>query len=1400
MKHLFPRVALLLTALLCQVAAPAFAQKPGSESPASSFATLDAEYQRDIRPIAKKFCLNCHSTAQQEGELDLERFAAVADVRKGTAVWLKVIEMLDNGEMPPKDAKQPTADQKKALRAWTRRTLDAEALASAGDPGPVVLRRLGNAEYTYTIRDLTGVPLSPAKEFPVDSAAGEGFTNTGNALVMSPALLTKYFDAAKGIASHAVLLPEGFHWSSETTRSDWTNDALARIRGLYGRYSAKQGGSQVNLQGIVFNTNDGGRLPVEQYLAATIEQRDALESGKKSIADVAKEKKLNTKYLGLLWSVLHEKEPSLLLAGLRDRWKTAQLTDVNAITADIVKWQGALVRFQSVGHMKSWMAPVDPLTTQQELKFKIPVAEGASEVSLFLSATDAGDGSASDYVVWDRARLVAPGRPDLLLRDVREFVRDMSARREKLFASTAKALGAAAEAAKLTGEIDRKALAAKHQVDPDSLAVWFDYLGIGGSAEVKLDLFTNKQSNLSGYAFVNGWSTQDLPSLVANSSDNAVRIPGNMKGHGVCVHPTPTLAVAAGWRSPVDGVVTISGAVTHAHPECGNGVTWSVELRRGATRQKLASGIAHGSKSVPFGPVEKVAVHAGDLISLIIGPRDANHSCDLTDLELDIALTGDDAKKWSLTRDVSGDIHAGNPHADKIGNERVWHFYSEPVAPGSQGPVIPAGSVLARWQSAASADEQGKLAAEVEKLLTTAAPADAKHPDAVLRKQLASLGGPLLAAGWKAVAERKSTQQPAPAADPAKDFGLPTALFGKHPNGSAVDPAALCVKAPAILEVRLPADLVEGSELVATCRLHAETSPEGSVQLQIAAAKPEGGNGLRPDAPVVVANAAAQTRFQTAFTDFRKWFPPALCYTKIVPVDEVVTLTLFHREDEPLERLMLSDAESAELNRLWNELHFVAHDALTLVDAFAQLMEYATQDSDPGLFEPFRKPIHDRAAAFKKELVAAEPSHLDALVAFAGQAYRRPLTAAEAKELRGLYARLREQELPHDEAFRFTLARVFVSPAFLYRLEQAPPGTGSGPVSNFELANRLSYFLWSSQPDADLRGSAQAGNLRERDVVLSQTRRMLADPKVRRLATEFACQWLHIYDFDTLDEKSERHFPEFTQLRSDMYEEAIVFFTDLFQRDGSMWEIFDADHTFVNPKLAEFYGIQLKPSADGTASPAAFQRVDNVKALGRGGILGLSATLAKQSGASRTSPILRGNWVSEVLLGEKLPKPPKDVPRLPEDETAIEGLTVRQLVEMHSSDPRCANCHVRVDQFGFALEGYDPIGRKREKDLAGRLIDAKSALQDGTKFDGLTGLRDHLVTARRDSVQRQFCKKLLGYALGRGVQLSDEPLLKEMQVALDKNQGRISAAIETIVLSRQFREIRGRDTAVAEAE
>ena len=1379
------------------------------------FRSHEQIYLNEVRPIVVRVCQNCHSEKVMEAEIDLSIYSSISEIRKHPDVWQKVGEMLESGQMPPKDEPQPTDAERQKLGQWVRSYLKDEAKSRAGDPGRVVLRRLNNVEYTNTIRDLTGVKsLQPAREFPVDSAAGEGFTNLGNALVISPALITKYLDAGKDVANHAVLVPSGIRFSPAVTARDWTEELLADIRSLYAKYTDERGATQINVQGIVFDTNGGGRLPLERYLETLLTERDAISQGKKTFDAIGAERSLSPKYLNLVWTAMTSSEPSLLLDPIKVMWKTAKPSDATAIANLINRWQPSLWRFTSIGHIgklngpKAWMEPLNPIQTRTEVRMKIPAMSDGQTAVAYLTATDAGDGNENDFAVWENPRLVAPGRADLPLRDVRAYIQLLQERREQTFATAAQALQAAAEASVDPSNANLEALASKYKVNPEILSAWFSYLRIATGGSVKLDnLFTQKIPRALGYDFVKGWGDPSTPMLFANSSDQHVRIPGNMKPHGVTVHPAPTLQTAVGWRSPVKAIVKIDAKIQHAHPECGNGVTWSLELRRGTTRQRLANGVAHGANVVTAKPIENLSIQVGDVVSLLIGPRNRDHGCDLTAIDLTVTSTAD-SKVWDLAADISPDIHAGNPHADKFGNEGVWSFYTEPSSETDDIPGFPRGSILAKWQDSTNADEKRAIAAEIQKLLKGEIAVAKESPDAELIGQLRSLGGPL----FRLVRPQPQASVQTEGSQSASAWGVDPKLFGRHPNGQPIDGNSLCVKAPAVIEVPMPADLVSGWEIVASGYLHRETGKEGTVQMQIVSEKPSISSSLVPgavtetsansrwtdnnrmtsySAPILVTEGSSAIRRVEASLDaFRSLFPAALCYAKIVPVDEVVTLTLFYREDQYLKRLMLSDEEGARLDRLWSELHFVSRDALTLVDGFNQLMEFATQDADPKVFEPLRKPIYERAAAFKQELLDAEPKQLASVLEFASQAYRRPLKTEEAQGLQSLYRSLRDQELPHDEAIRFLIARVLVAPAFLYRVEpiatatvpsttNSSQGLSTVPVNDFALASRLSYFLWSTMPDNELRSLAASNKLSNPDVLIAQAKRLMKSDRIRALSTEFACQWLGVRDFDSHSEKSEQVFPTFTGLRGDMYEESIQFFADLFQRDGSVLEILDADHTFLNETLAKHYGI---PNVTGPE----WRRVDNVKQYGRGGILTLATTLAQQSGASRTSPILRGNWVLESLLGEKLPKPPKNVPPLPESE-ADADLTVRQLVELHRSVDKCATCHARIDAFGFSLEGYDAIGRRRDKDLAGRPIDVNVVLMDGTKFAGETGLKNYLLNERRSTFLHHFCRKLLGYSLARGVQLSDEPLLEEMISQLKTHDYRFSVAIETIVRSPQFR-------------
>lgn len=1246
-------------------------------------------FSESIQPILRDYCITCHSTEKLEGELDLQRFHSVGIVKEHPEIWEQVLHQLELGEMPPKDAKQLSSEQKKQLMNWVRKTLDEIAIANAGDPGPVLLRRLSNHEYTYTLRDLTGIDtLDPAREFPVDGAAGEGFTNVGAALVMSPALLSKYLDAAKDVSRHMVLLPDGIRFSSSTSANDWTEEALGRIRAIYARHTTTGDALETVAQGIKLDSGTGsGRLPLQNYL-------DALQ-GRRSDRDLSK------KYLQILHEALTSAKTSVLLGPLRAKFRDKELK-----VADIEPWQKVLWRFASVGHIgkengpKAWQEPVTPLLSKHEMRIKLT---SDRDTMLYLTTTDAGDGDENDEVIWANPRLVAPGRPDLPISGLPALVKHLEEQRAKLIASTERCLDAIAN-----GNSD---------ADPALMAAWREYLGYGTT---NLEpLLTKKMESTPDYNFIQGWQGDQALGVTANSSDTTVRIPGLMKPHSIATHPSPTRASVIAWRCEKSGAFRIQGDVADAHPECGNGVTWALELRRGPSSEVLAKGETKGATPFKFGPFENVRVEAGQVVALNIGPKDGNHSCDLTAINL---VLNDGVQNWDLAKDVSPDILKGNPHG-------LWHFLSQPATLVA-APDLP--EPIAEWLKNPSPE----LAAKVREFLE-------------------------------------------------KDFPLDSPLLRPFLRDRLVETIAtdLNAKAPSVLEVNIPAQIANGTEFVVTGKL-ASKATNGSVQMRVLTQKPESTSSVvagiavnaskkgqwsdnnlitQHSTPIIVNDASeARGRFEAAFDEFRSIFPIALCYERIVPVDEIVTLKLFHREDDLLRRLMLSEAEAQELDRVWDELLFVSQAPLKQVDVFEQLFQFATQDAKPSVFEPLRQPFLKAAEQFKEQQKNAIEPQKDAVLAFAEKAWRRPLTQKEIDNLKAFEPRL-------------MFVRVLTSPAFLYRSEA--PAALTGPVNDTELATRLSYFLWSSTPDEELRSVAAAGRLRDPDVLAQQARRMLKDDRIRRLATEFGCQYLHVRDVAELDEKSERHFPTFVALRDDMQEEVTRFYIDLFQNDRSVLSLIDADYSFINQSLADHYGLPF----DGEG----WQRIDGLRERGRGGVLGFAATLAKHAGASRTSAILRGTWLSEVMLGEKIPNPPQGVPTLPEEAPA--GLSERQLIELHSSDEKCAGCHKRIDPFGFALEGFDAIGRIRD-------ADTKTVLYDGTAIAGMNDLREYFLQRRSKDFLKQFSRKLLGYALGRSIQLSDQTLIEKMT----KLEGhRVGDLVELIVRSPQFREIRGNDRTVA---
>ena len=368
-----------------------------------------------------------------------------------------------------------------------------------------------------------------------------------------------------------------------------------------------------------------------------------------------------------------------------------------------------------------------------------------------------------------------------------------------------------------------------------------------------------------------------------------------------------------------------------------------------------------------------------------------------------------------------------------------------------------------------------------------------------------------------------------------------------------------------------------------------------------------------------------------------------------------------------------------------------------------------------------------------------------------------------------------------------------MAPEFLYKLEGSRPASGSlkpvptsaggaavSALTNWEIASRLSFFIWSSIPDDELRRAAAAGELTDPAQLRKQTARMLADPKARRMATEFFGQWLGFYQFDKFKGVDTSRFPEFTQeVKSSMYDEAVSFFEYILRKDRPVSELLAADYDFLNAPLAKYYGI---PKA--IKSKNEVELVEGANAFNRGGILRLGAVLTATSAPLRTSPVRRGDWVLRRILGTATPPPPPDAGSIPADDKLFGGLSVRERLQVHKRNATCATCHMRIDPLGFPLEHYDSTGRWREKYADGKAIDASGDLSDNSRIDGISGLLDYLESKQAQQVQRTMARKLVGYALGRTIQLSDQPLIDSLTAAGDKSG--MSVLVGQIVSSKQF--------------
>lgn len=396
-------------------------------------------------------------------------------------------------------------------------------------------------------------------------------------------------------------------------------------------------------------------------------------------------------------------------------------------------------------------------------------------------------------------------------------------------------------------------------------------------------------------------------------------------------------------------------------------------------------------------------------------------------------------------------------------------------------------------------------------------------------------------------------------------------------------------------------------------------------------------------------------------------------------------------------------------------------------------------------------------------------------------AYRRPPTDSEIDVLAGVFDLGQKNGLDRTAARKLMLKAVLVSPQFLFITpsKDAPEGEKIVPLDDHQLASRLSYFLWATMPDAELAKLADAGRLREPAVLKTQVKRMLASPRSRALFDGFGAQWLGLDKIATKTFDPDK-FPQMTPaLREAMYEEARLFFDSIVRENRSVVTFVNGDYTYLNATLAPVYGLEK------AVKGAAMEKVSLTDA-NRGGILTMPGVLATTSFPARTSPVIRGVWVLEQVLGEHVPPAPPNVPALEkQDQKKIAGLTLRQRTELHRTEAVCANCHKILDPIGFGLENFDAIGRWREKDDSGGKVDAAGELPGGKRFQSPRELKA-IIAAREDDLSRNLTEKLLAYALCRQLDGYDLIVVDQLHKTIAGDGHRMQTLVSEVVTSYPF--------------
>jgi hypothetical protein len=1067
-----------------------------------------------VAPFLKTYCFKCHNQKTTEGLLNLTRYTSSALIARDFRQWEHVITFLKEEKMPPKAAKQPAAAERAEFLAAVDKLLLIEARKLADDPGAAAPRRLSNAEYNYTIRDLTGVDMRPTASFPVDPASGEGFTNTSEALVMSPSLFKKYYAAGQEVADHVLLTTTGFEFAPYpvVTFSDRQKFHEQALLHFYEQH----------------------KIDYATYLAAAWSYRHRPADRRDvTIETWATDNRLSPKYLHALWNTLQADDAGEVfpIQWLRQRW--------NALPA-----------------------PAEPT----------PAAVPA-----------------------DTRRAI-----EAVAGDVRQL------------------------------------------------------------------------------------------SLM------------------LCVPETEAIISNAG-NAPIPHI---------------------------DRRKKTAAS------------------------------RDQFHR--------------------ALIEQPTQRLHAELKKPDKAPAKLI-------IAVSKVGSTMVDGCVILSQPTFSSAGPGSYNPKDSKKNLS-------------LRDFLAE----------------HAPQQ------------LKQLEFGVHPLGHKVDPDSLVLKVPSEVEIEISAEALQDQR---TRHFYADASSDATKsRLSVARI------GLFNQKPRADSLAGSVLLFAPGHPDAKPFAASCEAFCKLFPnrfyfVDETRGISAgfhliegFFRDDQPLCNAVLSEEEKRSLDRLWDELFFSTHihDKMLHGFVFFEREERgflkhadfnAIREEDPDLgkeenllrfeqiylrrsnvtatgaelekhpihafFEDIRQGLKRRAVQLKQ----AEPAYIRNLQAFAQAAYRRPLTSEENKQLLDFYQSVAgQEEYGIEQAVRASIIRILVSPHFCYRVEVPPPGKTIQPVADLALASRLSYFLWSSMPDKELLDLAARGKLSDESTLRAQVRRMLKDPRVSGFSLEFFGQWLQYADFLKSEAVNRQVFPEFDDaLKQAMFEEPTRFATALIQNDQSMLELLRSDVTYVNKRLAGHYGLPFQ------ATGGDWQKATGLLERGRGGFPGMAVFLTKNSQPARTSPVKRGFWVVHKLLGEHIPAPPANVAVLPAKETEGGSKSVRELLALHTENAACARCHQRFDFVGLSMEGFDAIGKSRTKDLAGRAIDTLVRLPSGAAARGIPEFTKFLVAERKQEFTHTLCRKLLGFALGRSLELSDKALVEKMQAALEANDQRFSCLFETVVLSPQFRNQRGKD-------